>query len=77
MPYSIGLFEAFRPNVCDIELDHDDVSSVVVLLRVSQCNETFALTYSFANTPLQAAQAPLMMASNTQEDFGFVLDIVA
>ena len=34
MPSSITLFEGLRPKVCDIELDHDDVSSVVVLLRV-------------------------------------------
>jgi hypothetical protein len=33
--------------------------------------------YSFAKTPLHAAQAPLMIASNTQEDFGLVLDIAA
>lgn len=31
---SMALFEGLSPNVCDIELDHDDVSSVVVLLRV-------------------------------------------
>jgi hypothetical protein len=39
-------------------------------------SERFMSTYSLANTPLNAAHAPLMIASNTQEDFGLVLDIV-
>jgi hypothetical protein len=39
--------------------------------------ERLMLAYSFAKTPLHAAQAPLIIASSTQEDFGFVLDIVA
>jgi hypothetical protein len=33
-------------------------------------------TYSFAKTPLKAAQAPLVTAKKSHADFGFGVDMV-
>ena len=65
----IGLLPAARPRDVEMEDAHEEVRAVVVLqdeislLVAVQRNPT----YSFANTPLKAAQAPLAAAIGSQD----------
>lgn len=70
---STALFEALRPSAKAIELDHEVVSSVVVLHGLLVClfSARNAGAHSFANTPLKAAHAPLPIAITSHADFVF------
>ena len=62
---SMNLWELERWKKVEMALDQDVVSWVVVLAFVSQSvmlYEMEASCYSFAKTPLKAAQAPLAAA---------------
>ena len=71
----------------DIAAAQDEVSSVVVLDKTpsafpSYCIPSYLIhnqpggSYSFANTPLIAAHAPLAAASGIQGIFVFVFELV-
>lgn len=72
------VLEDDRPNIAAMAFDQEAVSSVVVLhdALVRSSLSWARLRYSFANTPLQAAHAPLRMANLSQEGFVVCIDIV-
>lgn len=71
---STTLFDGLSAKALAMELDHDAVNSVVVLTLASVQSPPARTSgsYSFAKTPLKAAQAPLVMASISH----FVLGVV-
>lgn len=66
--YSKNLLDGSRPNVEASEDDHVVVSSVVVLSALVVIWMRTQGAYSFAKTPLKAAQAPDVMAKKSQAD---------
>lgn len=71
---STSLFVAERPNAVAIPEAHEEVSSVVVLQSSAlRFLHTVTLAYSFAKTPLKAAQAPLAAASGIQGSLAIVV----
>jgi hypothetical protein len=77
MAYSTNALDGPRPRAEEMCEDQEVVSSVVVLWGVWGVSWGWLVwravrgrgTYSFAKTPLQAAQAPLVMAKKSHADF--------
>ena len=84
---SVSLLEVPRPRALDSALDQEVLISVVELIKKNishgNCILIFhfffwprllesGMSYSFANTPLKAAQAPLAAARASQELLVFI-----